>query len=283
MDPASSRSRPRGETGDGGIDFGLQALVEFAVRSRQIDSVISGEERKWSRRPKVPSARTTRDAVDCERVLRFATESGLVHEHSPPEITDERWEALILEVATAALAEGAATLAVRAAVRRQLRQLRSPRASVWARAHADIASPIGSTALSLLVDIAEKSDAPRLFDNLEATSDGSDDHIHDQCNLVAALARLGHTHAVPAVEAMFDSTVYSYLRIRCAEALSLLSPDFPRGRALECLTDCEATTRGVAITAADISLSGVRERLALIAADPMEEDGNRRAAATRIS
>ncbi|WP_433566520.1 hypothetical protein ACQP1O_15740 [Nocardia sp. CA-151230] len=190
---------------------------------------------------------------------------------------------MLWDVAPRVLAEGAATPAVRIAVRRQLRRLRSPRASAWARAHADLNSSIGGAALSLLTDIAEKSDAPRLFDCLEATRGGGDDYIYDQCSLVDALGRLDHVPAVPVVEAIFDSTVYSYLRIRCAEALSRLSTDFPRGRAIECLTDCEERTREIAIRHADMSVPGVRERLGLIAADPMEADENRRAATTRIS
>ncbi|MFE2994013.1 hypothetical protein ACFXG4_03225 [Nocardia sp. NPDC059246] len=50
-----------------------------------------------------------------------------------------------------------------------------------------------------------------------------------------------------------------------------------------CLTDCDEQTREIAIGLADISVPAVRERLVLIAADPMEGDDNRRVAATRIS
>ncbi|MGW5110398.1 hypothetical protein [Nocardia sp. NPDC004123] len=106
------------------------------------------------------------------------------------------------------------------------RRLRSPRALVWARAHAGLDGSIGSAALSLLTDIGEKSDAPRLFDHLEAAHGGGNDYIYDQCSLVDALTRLDHVPAVPVAEAIFDSTVHSYLRIRCAEALSRLSTEF---------------------------------------------------------
>ncbi|MFE3259289.1 hypothetical protein ACFXPS_24670 [Nocardia sp. NPDC059091] len=251
--------------------------------SARIDRVISDVERKRARPPTGPSGPATRDAAERERILRVAAESGLVQEISPAGITDEHWEGVLWDVAPAVVAEGAATPAVRVAVRRQLGRLRSPRALVWARAHADLDSSIGGAALSLLTDIGEKSDAPRLFDYLEAAHGGGNDYIYDQCSLVDVLARLDYVPAVPVVEAIFDSTVYSYLRIRCAEALSRLSAEFPRGRAVECLTDCEERTREIAIGHVDISVRAVRERLGLIAADPMEADDNRRVAATRIS
>lgn len=152
-----------------------------------------------------------------------------------------------------------------------------------ARARADLDSSIGGAALSVLTDIGEKSDVPGLFGYLEAAHSGGNDYIYCQCSLVDALARLDYVPAVPVVEAIFDSTVHSYLRIRCAEALSRLSAEFPRGRAVACLTDCEERTREFAIGHVDISVPTVRERLGLIAADPMEGDDNRRVAATRIS
>lgn len=266
-------------------DFSAGPWPVWKRASARIDRVISDVERKRARLPTGPSGPAARDAAERERILRVAAESGLVQEISPAGITDELWEGVLWNVAPTVLAEGAATPAVRVAVRRQLRRLRSPRALAlaWARAHADLDGSIGSAALSLLTDIGEKSDAPRLFDHLEAAHGGGNDYIYDQCSLVDALTRLDHVPAVPVVEAIFDSTVYSYLRIRCAEALSRLSAEFPRGRAVECLTDCEEQIRAIAIGHVDISVRAVRERLGLIAADPMEGDDNRLAAATRIS
>lgn len=130
--------------------------------------------------------------------------------------------------------------------------------------------------------LAEPSDGPRLLVYLTATTAGGTDRIGAQCGLVDALDRLGHTPCVETVEAMFDSTVYSYLRERCAVTTSRLSPAFARERAIECLDDCESGTRLVGITHADLSIREVRERLGRIAEDPTEDDDNRQAARNRI-
>ncbi|MEV0708466.1 hypothetical protein [Nocardia aurea] len=97
------------------------------------------------------------------------------------------------------------------------------------------------------------------------------------------MSALDHTPCVETVEAIFDSTVYSYLRERCAKTTSRLSSAFARERAVECLDDCESGTRRVGITHADLSIRGVRERLGRIAEDPTEDDDNRQAARNRIS
>lgn len=136
-------------------------------------------------------------------------------------------------------------------------------------------------ALTLLCEIGEDSDAARLSDCLVATRTESDDDIYAQCTLVSGLTRLGYEPAAPSFEALFDTTVYSYLRERCVVGLSTLATDFAHTRAFECLTDAEPGIRAIAIANVDLSTPGARERLARIAGDAMEDADNRQAAAVR--
>lgn len=162
-------------------------------------------------------------------------------------------------------------------------RLRSPEARAWARTNAGLEHELGSLALSLLADLAEPPDAKVLLEHLVASTAEGSRFIHQQCDLVQALRRLDHRPAVGAVEAIADTTVYSYLRKRCALLLASLSENFPRGRAIEYLDDCESETRGIAIAKVDLSVPGVRERLARIVADSTEDPDNRTSAAARIA
>lgn len=162
------------------------------------------------------------------------------------------------------------------------RKARSPQTLEWARANAGLDNDFDGTALSLYAKLAEPSDAPRLLEMLDATLGRGNEAIYDQCNLVEGIARLRHSPASPTVESIFDTTVYSYLRKKCALALSRCAPDFASGRAIECLDDCESDTREVGIEHANIANPEVHERIRLISEDPTEEESTRRAAALRI-
>lgn len=118
---------------------------------------------------------------------------------------------------------------------------------------------------------------------LDATLEHGNEAIYDQYNLVEGIARLRYSAASHAVETIFDTTVYSYLRKKCAFALSRCAPEFADTRAIECLDDCESDAREVGIEHADLANSEVRERIREISQDPTEEDSTRRAAMLRIS
>lgn len=89
--------------------------------------------------------------------------------------------------------------------------------------------------------------------------------------------------AVGIIDEIFDGTVYSYLRTRCAAASALLSPDFAEHRAIECLDDCESETRALGVTHASDRMPMVRERIRGMAEDVTEVDCNRRTASARIA
>ncbi len=146
----------------------------------------------------------------------------------------------------------------RIAVRRCLRELRTPRALTWARANANFDDAVGSTALSLFAGLAETSDAPRLLEFLTEAVRCGNDYIYDQCELVTALGRLNHSAGATTVDQIFEDTVYSYLRRLCAVSLSRSTPNFAHTRAIECLDDCESGARP--LTGSCRSASGFTEQ-----------------------
>ncbi|MGW4351058.1 hypothetical protein ACWELJ_03105 [Nocardia sp. NPDC004582] len=243
------------------------------------------ERRSESPAPMRPRASglAARDAADRNRILQLAADHGLIAPTTRPECPDSDWETIVFEIAAYALADQSIPLGIRIATRRQVLRLRSPSALAWARTTAGLESEHNRLALSLLADLAEPTDADVLLAHLVASTAEGSQFISQHCDLVQALRRLDHRPAVPVVEAIADTTVYSYLRQRCALLFARLSEQFPRGRAIEYLDDCESETRGIAIATVDLSVPGVRERLTRIAADPTEEDDNRTAAAARIA
>ncbi|WP_306355738.1 MULTISPECIES: hypothetical protein [unclassified Nocardia] len=223
-----------------------------------------------------------RAARDRQRLLAAAVDRKLIDPTAARDLTEERWENTLLTLSADLLDSTDTSAADRIALCRSLRTLRSPRTLTWARTHAGLRTPVQRTALSLFAERAEPADAPHLLELL-TTAASPDTHIYTQHDLVTALGRLHHSPAAPTIEELFDNTVYSYLRTRCATELSHLTREFPVSRATECLYDCESRTRAIGIAHADLSLPEVRDRLAHIGHDPTEDDDNRRAAAARIN
>ncbi len=77
---------------------------------------------------------------------------------------------------------------------------------------------------------------------------------------------------MPALRHVYGEAASSELRGRAAQALAVTDPYFGEGPAVECLWDCEETTRELAAT--HVTTTGdarVLERLRRLAADPAEE------------
>ncbi|MGW4247708.1 hypothetical protein [Nocardia sp. NPDC004722] len=237
--------------------------IERLLAAREQERQVSGSGLSLS------AARRARATAERELIMNAAG------------VADTGWEPTLLAIAPALLADVSTPLRVRVAVRRQLKQLRSPRALAWARANAGMDGDLAYQALSLLCEIGDFGDAEMFLDYVKATGIESNDTIYAQCTLVSGLTRLAFASAVPMFETLFETTVYSYLRERCALGLSALAPDFAHERAFECLTDAESGIRAIGIAHVDLSIPRVRERLTRIAADAMEDDANRRAAAVR--
>lgn len=100
--------------------------------------------------------------------------------------------------------------------------------------------------------------------------------------LVDGAGRLGIACAAPVLRHIYRETASSHLRGRCARALAATDPSFPTGFAVECLWDCEETTREVAARHAETGDVRVVERLRRLAADPAEEAEVQTAVRSRI-
>ncbi|MFF7531191.1 HEAT repeat domain-containing protein [Streptomyces bobili] len=100
--------------------------------------------------------------------------------------------------------------------------------------------------------------------------------------LVDGAGRLGIACAAPVLRHIYRETASSHLRGRCARALAATDPSFATGFAVECLWDCEETTREIAARHAETGDARVVERLRRLAADPAEEDEVQTAVRSRI-
>ncbi|MEU2227577.1 HEAT repeat domain-containing protein [Streptomyces sp. NPDC018347] len=89
--------------------------------------------------------------------------------------------------------------------------------------------------------------------------------------LVDGAGRLGIVCAAPLLRHVYRETASSHLRGRAARALAATDPSFATGFAVECLWDCEETTRELAARHAETGDTRVVERLRRLAVDPAEE------------
>ncbi|MEG3630338.1 HEAT repeat domain-containing protein [Streptomyces poriticola] len=89
--------------------------------------------------------------------------------------------------------------------------------------------------------------------------------------LVDGAGRLGIACAAPVLRHVYRETASSHLRGRAARALAATDPSFAAGFAVECLWDCEESTREIAARHAETGDNRVVERLRRLAADPAEE------------
>ncbi|MFB9464061.1 HEAT repeat domain-containing protein [Streptomyces cinereospinus] len=100
--------------------------------------------------------------------------------------------------------------------------------------------------------------------------------------LVDGAGRLGIACAAPVLRHVYRETASSHLRGRAARALAATDPSFPSGFAVECLWDCEETTRELAARHAETGDTRVVERLRRLASDPAEEAEVQTAVRSRI-
>ena len=101
--------------------------------------------------------------------------------------------------------------------------------------------------------------------------------------LVDGVGRLGVACAAPVLRHVYRETASAQLRGRAAAALALTDPSFAAGFAVECLWDCEETTRELAAQYAETGDERVVERLRRLAVDPAEEAGVQSAVRGRLS
>ncbi|HEY9374441.1 MAG TPA: HEAT repeat domain-containing protein, partial [Streptomyces sp.] len=100
--------------------------------------------------------------------------------------------------------------------------------------------------------------------------------------LVDGVGRLGVACAAPVLRHVYRETSSSELRGRTARALAATDPTYATGFAVECLWDCEETTRELAAQHAETGDVRVADRLRRLAADPAEEAEVQTAVRTRL-
>ncbi|MCX4979616.1 HEAT repeat domain-containing protein [Streptomyces sp. NBC_00572] len=154
-----------------------------------------------------------------------------------------------------------------AAYRRMCGEDAVARARAWVRR----TDALGAAAADVLASRGTAQDSPSVLGALRDTirSEGPDAPALGA--LVDGAGRLGIVCAAPVLRHVYRETASSQLRGRVARALAATDPTFANGFAVECLWDCEETTREVAAQHAETGDVRVAERLRRLAADPAEE------------
>ncbi|MFB8037160.1 HEAT repeat domain-containing protein [Streptomyces sp. NPDC056004] len=152
------------------------------------------------------------------------------------------------------------------------------RARSWARRP----DALGASAAGVLACRGGAQDASLVLGALRAAVRGDGPDAPRLWTLVDGAGRLGIGCAAPVLRHIYRETSSSHLRGRAARALAATDPSFATGFAVECLWDCEETTREVAALHAETGDIRVAERLRRLAADPAEEAEVQTAVRSRI-
>ncbi|QDY75799.1 HEAT repeat domain-containing protein [Streptomyces qinzhouensis] len=181
----------------------------------------------------------------------------------------ERQDPVLLDLVEHAVATGSRTVAdaAVAAFERMCGEAAVDRARSWIHRP----DALGASAAGVLACRGGTGDSMLVLGALRETvrADGPDAPL--LWALVDGTGRLGITCAAPVLRHVYRETASSHLRGRAARALAATDPTFVTGFAVECLWDCEETTREVAARLAETGDLRVAERLRRLAADPAEE------------
>lgn len=175
-----------------------------------------------------------------------------------------------LDLIEAAVADGA-TVVVEAAVD-AFERMRSIAAVDRARGWAQRPDVLGAAAGRMLACRGAAQDSDLVLGALREAVRGEGPDAPTLWTLVDGAGRLGIACAAPVLRHVYRETASSHLRGRAARALAATDPTFATGFAVECLWDCEETTREIAARHAETGDARVVERLRRLATDPAEED-----------
>jgi hypothetical protein len=171
---------------------------------------------------------------------------------------------------------------VRAAVE-SFERRRDEEAMVRAREWADRTDPLGRAAARVLARHGGPRDADLVLAALRRTvrTGGADADGLDA--LVEGSGRLAACRAAPVLRHLYRETSSSQLRGTAAHVLAATDPGFAAGFAVECLWDCEESTRELAARKAASGDVRVLAQLRRLAADPAEEAEVQTAVRGRLS
>ncbi|MFF0965276.1 HEAT repeat domain-containing protein [Streptomyces sp. NPDC003703] len=161
-------------------------------------------------------------------------------------------------------------------------RMRSVAAVDRARAWAGRPDPLGAAAGRMLACRGGAADRDLVLAALREAVRGEGPDAPTLWTLVDGAGRLGIACAAPVLRHVYRETASSHLRGRAARALAATDPSFPAGFAVECLWDCEESTREVAARNAETADLRVVEQLRRLAADPAEEAEVQTAVRSRI-
>ncbi len=180
----------------------------------------------------------------------------------------------------AAVSDGPAPV-VEAAVA-AFERMRSVAAVDRARGWARRPDPLGAAAGRMLACRGGAQDRDLVLAALREAVRGEGPDAPTLWTLVDGAGRLGIACAAPVLRHIYRETASSHLRGRAARALAATDPSFAAGFAVECLWDCEESTRELAARYAETGDNRVVERLRRLAADPAEEAEVQTAVRSRI-
>ncbi|MGX1565358.1 HEAT repeat domain-containing protein [Streptomyces sp. NPDC055506] len=185
-----------------------------------------------------------------------------------------------LDLIEGAVATGS-TVVVEAAVD-AFERMRSLTAVDRARGWAHRPDELGAAAGRVLACLGGVHDRDLVLAALREAVRGEGPDAPTLWTLVDGTGRLGIACAAPVLRHVYRETASSHLRGRAARALAATDPSFATGFAVECLWDCEETTRELAARHAETGDTRVVERLRRLAADPAEEAEVQTAVRSRI-
>ncbi|NJP49061.1 HEAT repeat domain-containing protein [Streptomyces sp. SBST2-5] len=186
----------------------------------------------------------------------------------------------VLDLIEQAVATGAAPV-VEAAVA-SFERMHSLAAVDRARAWARRPDQLGAAAGRVLACRGGVRDRDLVLAALREAVRGDGPDAPTLWTLVDGAGRLGIGCAAPVLRHIYRETASSHLRGRAARALAATDPSFGRGFAVECLWDCEESTRELAARHAETGDTRVVDRLRRLAADPAEEAEVQTAVRSRI-
>ncbi|MET9942256.1 HEAT repeat domain-containing protein [Streptomyces halstedii] len=246
------------------FDWAEQGLARGSVlhlpAARCLAAVAGAEDRPRI----VEAARSGPDGARCAALHYLA-------EAQDPAVLD-----LIEEAAVSA--SGTVADAAVAAFERMCADSAVERARRWAHRP----DALGASAAGVLACRGTAQDAPLVLAALREAVRGDGPDAARLWTLVDGTGRLGIACAAPVLRHVYRETSSSHLRGRAARALAATDPSFATGFAVECLWDCEETTREVAALHAETGDIRVAERLRRLAADPAEEAEVQTAVRSRI-
>lgn len=184
------------------------------------------------------------------------------------------------------LIENAATdpgaLVARAALE-SFSRMRSVAALRRARDWAARDDELGAAAARMLALLGGAEDSKAVLAALRRVVRTSGADAEGLPDLVEGVGRLSIRCAAPVLRHVYRETSSSHLRGCAARALVATDPSFPQGFAVECLWDCEESTRELAARHATTGDVRVLAQLRRLAADPAEEAEVQTAVRGRLS